>query len=766
MAQAGSRCGGAVTASIFLSYAREDAAKAKALAARLERAGHSVWWDRHIHGGSEYSDEIEEALKSSDVVLVAWSEAAVHSGWVRDEAAEGRDSGRLVPVILDDSIPPLGFRQHQSISIAGWSGRGNPPDFKAILAAIDARSNGNRADAAAAAVRKTERPRWALTGMVAIAVILLAIGGWWLMNRTQAAASTPVLAVLPFSDLSPEGDKAYLAEGVAEAILTVLAKESGFKVIGSNSARQLHNAGDKAAEMRRAMGITHVLEGSARSFGGQLRMSVRLVNAADGSQVWTEEYHRRLDNIFAVQDEIGRAVAQKLRGSFGPAGQTVQPITKADNYALYLAARSKMRDRRQSSLTDALKLAQRVIAADPNYAPGHALVAELVWHLSSDNYGTIPEAKAKAISQRHARRAVQLAPEAADGYAALGLSLGDTGDAIEPLTKAIALDPSRAELRQWLGHSLVQLGRQTEALTHFRAAVEMDPLWVPGTMLLAYTLAASERFEEAEQSIVTFERRGGPRAVATKIRGDIANYRGDYSEGARLTELALAMDPETPQADLSAGWYFYILGLNDRGAVVTKRLPHYTQLLLSGRHEELLSEARGAVPEIWQQSDPNAAIEALSYARDWRTISQLYDANRGIVSIFCEDGETQQMGIQIAMALEASGRAAESAPILRCVKSVLERQGRGPIRSPYLPTGALDVLWAQVHALEGDSNAAFKRMTRSVDHGIRTPYGRGLSDLPAFDRFRGDPRYGPIDARLKRLIAVDRAEYQRQRQAA
>jgi TolB-like protein/Tfp pilus assembly protein PilF len=753
-------------ASIFLSYAREDAPKAKALAHALERAGHSVWWDRHIHGGSEYAGEIEAALGSADVIIVLWSETSLRSAWVRDEAAEGRDSGRLVPLTIDDCSPPLGFRQLQTIPIGGWSGRGNPPHFQEVLAAISARAGVSRPDAPARPTPDSVRKRQPLlVGLAALGALIIAIGGWWLLEERSQASATPVLAVLPFSDLSPERDKAYLAEGVAEAILTVLAKESGIRVLGRSSAQQLQAAGSEAVEMRRALGITHVLEGSARSVGNDLRMSVRLINAADGQQVWAEEYSRRLDNIFAVQDEIGRAVAQKLRGSFGGVA-TAQPITKADTYALYLAARSKMRDRRQSSLTDALKLAQRVIAADPNYAPGHALLAELVWHLSSDNYGTIPEAKAKAVAQRHARRAVQLAPDAADGYAALGLSLGDTEDAIEPLTRAIALDSSRAELRQWLGHSLVQAGRQAEALSHFNAAVEMDPLWNPGAMLLAYTLAASERIDEAEKSVAEFERRGGSRAVATKIRGDIANYRGDYSEGARLTELALAMDPETPQADLSAGWYFYMLGLNDRGAGATKRLPHYTRLLMSGRQTQLLSEVRAAGAGIWQQPDPFTAIEALTYARDWRTINTVYDANRDIVGVICKDGEAQQMGLNLAIGLENMKRAAESVRIRRCVREMLELQGRGPIRSPYLPTGALDILWAQLHALDGNSTAAFSRMSRSIDRGVRTPYMRGLSDLPAFDRFKEDPRYRQIDTRLKRLIAVDRAEYLRQKRAA
>ena len=127
-------------ASIFLSYAREDATKARTLAKALERAGHAVWWDRQIFGGSEFSDEIEAALKNADVVIVLWSEAAVRSAWVRDEAAEGRESRRLVPIMLEACSPPLGFRQVQSVSLAGWQGRGNPPHMQEILHAVAMRA--------------------------------------------------------------------------------------------------------------------------------------------------------------------------------------------------------------------------------------------------------------------------------------------------------------------------------------------------------------------------------------------------------------------------------------------------------------------------------------------------------------------------------------------------------------------------------------------------------------------------------------------------
>src|SRR5215212_6576820 len=107
---------------IFLSYAREDRAYAEFLVRVLEGAGHSVWWDRHIDSGEEFSAEIEAELDKAHVVLVAWSKQSVKSRWVRDEAAVGGDSGRLVPVTVDGSLPPMGFRQFQTQDLSGWKG--------------------------------------------------------------------------------------------------------------------------------------------------------------------------------------------------------------------------------------------------------------------------------------------------------------------------------------------------------------------------------------------------------------------------------------------------------------------------------------------------------------------------------------------------------------------------------------------------------------------------------------------------------------------
>ena len=104
-------------ASVFLSYARQDAARVQSIVAALERAGHAVWWDERIPGGDQYADAIERALETADAVVVLWSGASVKSAWVRDEAATARDGGRLVPATLDGAQPPLGFRQFQTVEM-------------------------------------------------------------------------------------------------------------------------------------------------------------------------------------------------------------------------------------------------------------------------------------------------------------------------------------------------------------------------------------------------------------------------------------------------------------------------------------------------------------------------------------------------------------------------------------------------------------------------------------------------------------------------
>ena len=183
-------------AGVFLSYDREDSDRARQVALALEKAGHEVWWDLHVRGGAQFSKVIEEALKAANAVVVLWSKHSIESTWVKDEAAVGRDTGRLVPVTIDGTEAPLGFRQFQTIDLS--RSRGRPTGLRMLLADVAAMAkptvgDGDRADPVALK-SPPRRLNWALAaGAIAFAVLVAALL-WW--RPWQGRQTIPVVAVI------------------------------------------------------------------------------------------------------------------------------------------------------------------------------------------------------------------------------------------------------------------------------------------------------------------------------------------------------------------------------------------------------------------------------------------------------------------------------------------------------------------------------------------------------------------------------------------
>jgi hypothetical protein len=185
-------------ATVFLSYDHEDAALAAPIAAALEVQGHSVWWDRHIQGGAEYNSAIESAVDAADAMVVLWSSNSVRSAWVRDEAAEGRDAGKLIPVLIGPVKPPMGFRQYQTVDFSAWSGGKRIPGLPQLLHAIDrlaATASPRQENAGPVAEAKpAATPGWPadrlsrrtlIGGGTAATVALTAGGLWWSGQRAR-----------------------------------------------------------------------------------------------------------------------------------------------------------------------------------------------------------------------------------------------------------------------------------------------------------------------------------------------------------------------------------------------------------------------------------------------------------------------------------------------------------------------------------------------------------------------------------------------------
>lgn len=757
-------------ATVFLSYAREDSPRVRGLAAALEKDGHTVWWDEQVAGGDQFTRAIQDALDKADAVLVAWTRTSVQSAWVRDEAACGRDSGRLVPVTLDGSLPPLGFREYQSIDLSSWSGRPSSRQIEAVRKAIAAKAGDQKAATASHDWPIGSKRRWAVAAAAAVSLVVAGIGlvttGIVQNPLATLRQETPAIAVLPFADLSPAHDKAYFAEGVAEEILSSLARDGGIKVLGRTSARQIERGVDPK-ELRRRLGVTHLLEGSARSAGEQLRVNVRLIDTSDGRQVWEEEYEGRPADIFAVQDQIAGAVVQRLRGTLARPKLRPRTPTDAETFQTYLAARGVMRSRSQKGLDEAFALAQKVVRSDPNYAPGHALLAEL-YQMRSDDfraYGTMPLEQARKLGIAEAKQAIRLAPDSADGYAALGLQT-EGAASLEPLRRAIELDPSRGELHLWLGFSLDDLGRHDEALAQYRAGADIDPLGFATVNRYIHALAAAGQQREAIGLVRQFIARGGDQSLVPIFLMQIAMMQGDLS--GTIAEGRRTLAPERVRHQyfrLFVAAPLYTLGRGDEAAKVLLPMQNLHAPYYRGDLQLLRRNiaARGA--RIWKRPDGGFAFVHLAKLRDWTGLIWLYDRRTLGAAEFCELRPNDS--VPFVLALRLKGRATEAQQVLGCLRKRLAVELRNKARLPQDWPGDLELRRASLAMLDGDREGAIRWLDRSVNRGwLGQPYSSRLSDYPQFDALRADPRFVQLQRRIDARIARERAELAAQEKSA
>jgi TolB-like protein len=754
-------------ATVFLSYAREDSSHVRPLVSALDRSGHIVWWDEHVPGGEQFTQAIQEALDKAEAVVVVWSKTSVQSAWVRDEAAYARDSGRLVPVTLDGTLPPLGFREYQSIDLSSWKGRPASRALEPLKSAISAKcGQAEPTDAPAqSTVGPSSKRRWALAalGAVILAVLGLAASGVIetpLTSHTEA--ETPSIAVLPFADLSPTHDKAYFAEGVAEEILSALGTEKGIKVLGRTSARQIDRGADPK-ELHRKLGVTHLLEGSARSAGDQLRVNVRLIDTSDGRSVWEEEYRGRLADVFAVQDRIAAAVVQRLRGTLSRRLIRSAVPTGPENYELYLAARALMRNRTQKGLQEAFTLAKEVVRRDPNYAPGHALLAELYQLLSDDfrAYGTMPLAEARKLGIVQAKEAIRLAPGIADGYAALGIHLTGT-DSLAPLKRAIELDQSRGEFRTWLGFSLNDIGRHDEALAQYRAAVEIDPLGFAPVNRYVHALAAAGQPDQAMNVIRQFVARGGDPLLQPTFMMQVATAQADPSGAIGHGRMMLRNERVRHQYfRLFVAAPLQALGKGKEAASVLLPMQDLHAAYYRGDQQLLRRNIAAHGAGLWSRADGGFAFVHLANLRDWDALTWLYDQRGMDLATFCDIRPND--GIPFVLALRARNRTGEANQLLSCFRDRLARELHNTARLPQDWPGDLEFRRASYSAVTGDSGGTLQWLAKAADHGwLGQPYSSRLTDYPQFDVLRRDRRFAALQRQVDSRIARERAEAEAQ----
>lgn len=485
-------------ASLFLSYDRDDEAQARPLAAALEKAGHSVWWDKHIGGGSQYAKEIEQALNKADAVVVLWTNSSVESPWVRDEAGAGRDKGRLVPLSLGGTPPPLGFRQFQSIDLGRWSGRGKVPRLAEILAAIERQSKEPGIPTAAPTSPVLRGGgRWlnmwaiigAVVGMFFVSVGLL-IGRPW--ERTSAAV--PTVSVTP-------ADSSAASRALAQSVSSKLGE---FDDAGSGKW-QLVAGGDSAQR------TDLMIQVADASTAGQAKATLRLLDGKDSNVLWLRGFDFPRGPTTNFQQQASLTAARALTC----AAEGLKPGGKAlrrETLKLYITGCSQTGRDEETSVG-----LRQVVQDAPEFERGWAklLLAE-----SADGSGLQDPANPRAQQLRRdieqARQLDPKMPEIAIAQTQL-LPMRDYGEVLRLLDEAHSNNPESAPVLDYRSSELATVGRLDEAIADAQQATQLDPTspFALGNYVLA--LAYSGRVEAAREQL----QRAGSLWAGTGLLKDI-----------------------------------------------------------------------------------------------------------------------------------------------------------------------------------------------------------------------------------------------------
>ena len=528
---------------VFVSYARGDELRARQLIAILEKDGFSVWWDGKLEAGAEYSNKIQEALETAKAVVVLWSNTSLASNWVRDEAEAGRDRSTLVPVSLDGCLPPLGFRQLQAVDMSQWKGKATAPAVKEVLAAV--RHLAERDDAegvpaspaflARSAVQTPGGIRTRLFGLIAAATLVSA-GAWaWLGAGDDPEVNS--LAILPFENLSGDENQDYFSTGLGEEVRQVLSQSAEMRIAAQSSTQTAADEDKSPLEIAEHLGVRYLLDGSVRRDGNMVRVSVSLINGADGFDIWSQSYDRDLDDIFAVQLEIAEQVAQALKVQIVADGDgTASRIGGTTNTAafdaylrgksLYELALNEETDRNAASQ---LKSA---VAADPKYGAAWAALSTVQTTLANSYASDRPRSELYGEAIASARKAIEVAPQLAEGHAALGYVLLngslDAKAASGPYRQAYALGQNDSGVLQSYASYTLRTGDTEQALQAIDRAIALDPLSAILFRVKAQILAIRGDYDGARKAIrKTFELNPDI-SVAYRVLGNIAYLEGDY----------------------------------------------------------------------------------------------------------------------------------------------------------------------------------------------------------------------------------------------
>jgi TolB-like protein/Tfp pilus assembly protein PilF len=583
----------ATSGAIFLSYASQDADAARRICDALRAVGLDVWFDQSaLRGGDAWDASIRRQIKECTlfVPVISANTQAREEGYFRREwnlAASrtldmSEDKTFLLPVVIDATIDakarvPEKFREVQ------WTHLPAGEAAAAFADRVQRLLSGGTAPPLRVATPMAP-PRAAAAPVVA-----------------DPADELPSIAVLPFVNMSRDEENEYFADGLSEELLNVLSKIRGLRVASRTSAFSFKGKDVDIPTIAQKLNVATVLEGSVRRSGKRVRITAQLIQVASDSHLWSETYDRELDDIFAVQDDIAQSVVKELRAALlgmpaelASATAAVAEVREAaagrsDNpeaFQCYLQGKFFGERVTQADTDKAIALMRQAIAIDPNFALAWAGLSRL--HQQQAGYGFAPIDEGFEHAREAALRALQLAPDLAEGHIELGQILEghdwNWAAAGASFERALELAPGNADaLRSAAGLARI-LGQHAKAIDLVRRAIALDPLSARTHRQAAMVYLMSDRQDDAAEAF----------------------------------QLALDISPN--------------MGLNHAFLAIAR--------LLQGRHQEALELARAESHDVFrnlaltmvhhamgQPSESDTALRALIEGYGWTAAYQIAEAH-------------------------------------------------------------------------------------------------------------------------------------------
>jgi TolB-like protein/Tfp pilus assembly protein PilF len=491
---------------VFVSYASQDAFVANSIVESLERHGLKCWLaPRDVKPGSQYADAIVRAIYEAKAVVLVLSGGAVGSSHVGKEIE--RASSKRKPIIaFRIDAAPLNHALEYFLSESQWI---DVPKLGMATALAKLKEAVAQREASSPQQTLPQRPtrgvgrRVVLLGAILIALgLLISVGVHFWGPKQGAAITDKSIAVLPFVDMSEKKDQEYFSDGLSEELIDMLTKVPELRVPARTSSFYFKGKQATVADIAKALGVAHVLEGSVRKSGNTIRITAQLVRVENGYHVWSETFDRQLDDIFKVQDEIAGAVVRALKVSLLE-GQSPRatPTMNTEAYTLYLQGRSFWQRHSAADNAKAAEYLRQALRLDPMFAPAWAVLAVVV----QDDfviYSTSSYQKARAEAYPAAERALALDPSLSDAHLAMAQILHDLDfdfkGANAEITKALALDPANSGAFRVATDLALTEGHFDEARQFAQQAVARDPLAVGNYRALGDAEFCSGRLAEAE----------------------------------------------------------------------------------------------------------------------------------------------------------------------------------------------------------------------------------------------------------------------------